>query len=53
MTVRCRYWLSEVCQYKKGKNRSRIKIVTNRDFFLKDKNSFERTEQLCFKQCDS
>jgi len=24
-----------------------IKIVKNRDFFLQDKNRFERTEQLC------
>jgi len=26
------------------------KIVTNREFFLKDKNCLELTEQLCFQQ---
>jgi len=29
-----------------------IKIVKNRDFFLRDKNRFERAEQLCLKQTD-
>jgi hypothetical protein len=47
IVVRSRYWLNKFV--KREKIGHGIEIVKNLDFFLQDKNSFERTEKLCFK----